>query len=243
MNKEVVSQFSIIIPVYNEEAAVANVVSEILENYRGAEIIVVDDGSTDNTSNIIKKFADIKVITYKNNKGNGAAIKAGIGYSSKDIIVTIDADMTYSVKDISLLLSNVNGYDMVVGARIQKAAKLFPFHQKIAKCFIHLLLSFIFKQKIVDINSGLRLIRKNLAIKYFEIFPDGFSLHSNLTLAMLLDGYKIKFIPISYSKRIGKSKIKIISYTYNFVRDYWKILCRGNIRKNTVNNMTNRHYA
>ncbi|GAI56559.1 unnamed protein product, partial [marine sediment metagenome] len=116
MNERVKDKFSIVIPVYNEEPTVAQVLSEIIEHYGDSEIIVVDDGSTDGTRDKLEKF-DMKIITHKENKGYGAALKTGIKKASNDIIVTIDADGEHSIKDINLLFSNGASFPMVVGKR------------------------------------------------------------------------------------------------------------------------------
>lgn len=171
----------------------------------------------------LEKF-DIKVIRHENNKGYGAALKTGIKNASGDIIITIDADNTYFPRDIQRLVQFGDRYDMVVGARVIDAGRHFSFHQKLAKGFICLLLRMIFKQEILDVNSGLRLMRKSVVEKYLPILPDSFSFTASITLAMLLDNHKIKYVPIGYSKRIGKSKVKIFSYTLNFIKSYWRIM-------------------
>lgn len=224
MEKNIKSQLSIIIPVYNEELVVEKVVSEVLKYCRDSEIIVIDDGSTDNTTNIIKEFNNIKIIRHKENKGYGATLKTGIETATKDIIVIIDGDGSYFAKDIGLLIPNIEKFDMIVGARIKEVAREFPLYQKITKGFICSLLGAIFKQRILDINSGLRLIKRHIVEKYLSVLPDGFSFTSSITLAMLLDNRKIKYVPISYSNRTGESKVKLFNYTLNFIASYGRII-------------------
>ena len=223
MDEKIKSQLSIIIPVYNEDLTIRQVVSELLEKYRDSEIIVVDDGSDDETRYKLERL-NVKVIRHQNTKGYGAALKTGIRNATKDVVITIDGDGEHSAGYIDLLIKDINLFDMIVGARVANAVQNFPFYQNLAKGFICLFLSLIFKQKILDINSGLRLMKKDIVEKYLSILSDGFSFTASITLAMLLDNYKIKYVPIGYHKRAGKSKIKIFNYTINFIRSYWRVI-------------------
>lgn len=223
MHDNINDRLSIIVPVYNEELAIGQVILGLLEQCEDAEIIVVNDGSFDATCDRLKKF-NIKVITHRDNKGYGAAIKIGIGRASRQVICIMDGDNTYHPLDIKKLTEFINEFDMIVGARANSAMVKMPFHQRIAKRSVCLLLNLIFKQKIFDINSGLRLFKKDTVEKYLSILPDGFSFTASITLAMLLHKQKIKYVPINYSERIGKTKVKIFNYTMNFIKSYWRII-------------------
>lgn len=228
-------KYSIIIPVYNEQEAIMNFILNLkntLQNINiSAECIFVDDNSTDNTSKILQEISDIKLITHSNNLGYGASIKTGIQRAGGDIICIIDCDNTYSPYEIQKLASFIDSYDMIIGARMNNNIYNFPFCQKMAKHCICLLLSLIFKQKILDINSGFRLMKKDIVKKYLPILPDGFSFTSSITLAMLLDNCKMKYVPVSYSKRIGKSKVNIFNYVINFIKSYYRIIYRACLTK------------
>lgn len=209
-------QVSIVIPAYNEEEAIGLDIDDIKETMSKTdyeyEIIVVDDGSTDNTFNIAKEKG-VKVISHRKNRGGGCARETGIKNAKYDIIVITDADRTYPVKDIPRLLEYIPEYDMVIGARTKEAGTL-PLLRKPAKWFIRKLACFITGEKIPDLNSGFRAFKKKIALKFFNLLPTGHSWVSTITLAFLSNDYEVKYIPIDYYKRKGKS-------TFHPLRDTW----------------------
>jgi len=224
----------IFVPVYNEQEAVKDFITELEKAIKKIDIlsecIIVDDNSNDGTPKFLKT-ADVILITHNTTLGYGASIKSGVDKAKGDFICIIDGDNTYSPSDIPKLVQFIGKYDMIVGARIKDAAWHFPFHQKIAKGLVCSLLKVIFKQKILDVNSGFRLIKKSIVEKYSSILPNAFSFTSSITLAMLLDGHKIKYVPIRYSKRRGRSKVKVFSYTINFIKSYWRIVYQLRFRR------------
>ena len=214
------SNITIIIPVYNEDNTIEEDIDVIIKtmekaNY-GYEIIVVDDGSTDKTAQVVKAKKGVELIQHSYNKGVGAARKTGILKAKGEIIVMTDGDGTYPNQDIPKLLSYMNDYDMVVGARIGENVQ-WPLLRRPARWFIRKLASYLMTTKIPDLNSGLRVFRKDLARKFFNILPDNHSWVSTITLAFLANGYTIKYVPIDYYKRKGKSTIHPIKDTYNFI--------------------------
>ncbi len=225
-------KLAIIVPIYNEDRTIIPFIAELKKSMLKindlSRCILVDDGSNDDTANLLKNTVNgseqISLIRHPTNLGYGAALKTGIGQTNADLICVIDADDQYKSVDILSLIPFVQEYDMIVGARIAEAAKYFPWYQKLAKWLVCSILTFLFRQKIPDINSGLRIFRKDIAENYFSILPNGFSFTSSLTLAMLLDGYKINYVPIAYFKRTGKSKIKVFSFTFNFIKSYSRII-------------------
>lgn len=204
---------SIVIPAYNEEASIGDILDKIKkvmeELNQDYEIIVVDDGSTDRTAEIVKEKKNVRLIQHPYNKGYGAALKKGIKEATKELILITDADGTYSPDDIPKILKYVDKYDMVIGARTEKDASV-PILRRPAKWFLSMLANFLVREKIPDINSGLRVFRKDLALSFWHLFPSGFSFTTTLTLASLTDEYSVKFVPIGYYKRKGKSSIKPI---------------------------------
>lgn len=213
---------SIIIPVYNEEETVLSVIQDVDKVMRGNsweyEIIVVNDGSNDKSKELLKNCGlSIRLIEHEHNRGYGAALKAGIRYSKNNIILMIDADGTYPINDIPRLLDEIKNYDMVVGSRTGKHVRI-PLIRKPAKWFINKLANYLTGTNIPDLNSGLRVTKKAVIEKFIRILPDRFSFTTTITLAMLADAYQVKFIPINYYKRQGKSKIKPIQGTFNFVQ-------------------------
>jgi glycosyltransferase involved in cell wall biosynthesis len=217
---------SIVIPIYNEEDAVVKTVQDIHdimhENNLSFEIILVDDGSTDGSADKIHNYIENKydnavVVYHDRNLGYGAALKSGFKISKYEHIVITDADATYPNDEIPKLLNYINDYDMVVGARIGKNVKI-PLIRKPAKWFINKLANYLTNYKIPDLNSGLRVMKKSLIEKFLNYLPNGFSLTSTITLSLLTNSYTIKYVPIDYMTRKGKSKIKPIQDTLNFIQ-------------------------
>jgi len=218
-----VKKISIVIPVYNEEKeSLSNTISQLFRiPWPGnMEIIVVDDGSDEKVKDLkISSMDRIKIIRHKRNRGYGAALKTGISNSCNECIVITDADGTYPNERIPELVEmfEKSNFDMVVGARVGRNVKI-PLIRKPAKWFITKLASYLTEKKIPDINSGLRVMKKDVVEKYLNILPDGFSFTSTITLAMLTNGYRVKYVPIDYFERKGKSKIRPIRDTLNFIQ-------------------------
>ena len=213
-------QVTVIIPTFNEERTIAEDIDVIVKAMEKSdyqyEIIVVDDGSADKTAQIIKAKKEVKLIQHSYNRGVGAARKTGILKARGEIIVMTDGDGTYPNQDIPKLLNYIKNYDMVVGARVGKNVT-WPLIRRPARWFIRKLASYLIATKIPDLNSGLRAFKKDLARKFFAILPDGHSWVSTITLAFLANGYTIKYVPIDYYKRKGKSTIHPVKDTYNFI--------------------------
>jgi glycosyltransferase involved in cell wall biosynthesis len=210
---------SIIIPAYNEENGIIDVINEIetllVEKKINNEIIIVDDGSTDKTKEKVSS-TNARLIEHQQNRGYGAALKTGIKASIYDQIAIIDADGTYPVNYLIELIDNKKNYDMVVGARTGKNVSI-PLIRRPAKWALNKLANFLTNYKIPDLNSGLRLFKKNSLLKFLHILPDGFSFTTTITIAMITNNFNVKYIPIDYEKRIGKSKIRPIYDTLNFI--------------------------
>lgn len=212
---------SIVIPAYNEQDGILNVLNSLkdimAESSIAYEVIVIDDGSTDNTPEILKSIIWLKTIQHPQNLGYGAAIKSGIRIASYDWICITDADGTYPNENIPDFFKLTNENDMIVGARLGSKAKI-PTIRKPAKWVLNKLANYLVRQEIPDLNSGLRIFNKSIAEKYFNILPDGFSLTTTITLAMLSKNYRVKYVTIPYYVRDGKSKIRPIYDTINFVQ-------------------------
>ena len=212
---------SIVIPAYNEEKGIGALIDEIKERLASLkmkdyeyEIIVVDDGSFDNTAKIAQK-KDVVLIQHPKNRGYGAALKTGIRKAKYDTIAITDADGTYPVSEMPELIKYIGEYDMVVGARNKQKI---PLMRRPAKFFLNRLANYLTDVEIPDLNSGLRVFKKDIAVNFFNLLPNGFSFTTTITLAMLTNDYLVKFIPIDYQKRQGKSKIKPVRDTYNFIQ-------------------------
>lgn len=209
---------SVVIPAHNEEKAIGAVLDELIEVLEGQtyEIIVVDDGSTDNTTKIVQQKKSVKFIHHPQNMGYGAAIKTGIKNAINDLIMIIDGDGSYPVNAIPKLLKEAGEYDMVVGARTGKEVKI-QLYRRPAKWFLSKLANYLAETKIPDLNSGMRIFRKEDVMKFFNILPSGFSFTTTITLAYLSNDYNVKYVPIDYHERAGKSKIKPFRDGFNFI--------------------------
>ena len=210
---------SIVFPTHNEEGMIGEVVSGIKEAMKNSnweyEIMVIDDGSSDETGRIAEK-KEAKLVTHPINRGYGAALKTGVRSAKYDTIFITDADGTYPAKEISRLLNEMKDYDMVIGARTGERVKM-PFFRRPAKFFLNRLASYLSERRIPDLNSGLRAFKKDIALKYFHILPAKFSFTTTLTLAFLSDDYLVKYIPIDYHRRRGRSKIRPLRDTWAFL--------------------------
>ena len=211
---------SIIVPVYNEEKAITSTVGRLKEAKKqikqNSEIILVNDGSTDKTKNIISKIKGVKIISHPYNLGYGAAIKSGIKAAKGDWVLITDADATYPIEDIPRLVRYTNQYDMVVGARTGKRVYV-PLLRRPAKRIITILANVLSRRRIPDINSGFRIFKKEIAERFFNLFPSGFSFTTTLTLASICNDYTVKYIPINYFKREGKSSIHPVRDFFGFI--------------------------
>lgn len=213
---------SVIVPAYNEEHAVAGVVEEIRRVLNAAgcafEVVVVDDGSTDRTE-ARARGAGAEVVRHPENRGYGAALKTGIRHARHPWLCITDADGTYPNARIPDLLAHAveHGADMVVGSRTGAHVAI-PLVRRPAKWAITRLASMVAGEGIPDLNSGLRVTRRPALLPFFSLLPDGFSFTTTITLAMLSNGYSVAYVPVDYHHRVGRSKIRPIRDTLNFVQ-------------------------
>jgi glycosyltransferase involved in cell wall biosynthesis len=202
-------EVSVVIPAYNEEAAVGPQVREIREILQAHgithEIIVVDDGSQDATGREAVQ-AGARVLQHLKNRGYGASLKTGITAARYSAIAITDADGTYPSSEIPNMLAQLETADMVVGARIGKKVNI-PWVRKPGKLVLGWLANRIAGQHVPDLNSGLRVFRRDVATQYFSVLSNKFSFTTTITLALLAEDYHVIYHPINYYPRIGKSKI------------------------------------
>ncbi len=209
---------SVIMSAYNEEGGVGEVVRATRQVLTRAkiqhEVLVVDDGSQDHTA--LRAYqAGAKVIPMGENRGYGASIKAGMRQAKYGLIAITDADGTYPVEELPVLIQMSQNADMVVGARTKPGAAI-PSLRRFPKWLLGKWANYLADRKIPDLNSGLRVFRKIVALRYEGLFPNGFSFTTTITLALECHGYIVKYRPIDYAPRVGKSKIKPIQDTFNF---------------------------
>lgn len=207
---------SIIIPAYNEEKAIVSqieAIKNVLDMHKITyELIVVDDGSSDDTAKQVQK-SGVCLIHHPENRGYGAALKTGISAAKNETIVIIDADVTYPAEKIPSLLTKAHEYDMVVGARTGSNVHI-PFIRKPAKWFLQKLAGYLAGRPIPDLNSGLRVMKKPIVKMFYSILPSGFSFTTTITLAFFCNDYSIYYLPIEYKKRVGNSKIRPVHAYY-----------------------------
>lgn len=209
---------SIVIPAHDEEAGLAPVVEGIRaalkDGVQPFEIIVVDDGSTDRTGEVAAGLG-VTVLRHAECRGYGSALKTGIRAASGDWILICDADGTYPADAIPALLALADANDMVVGARTGAIVDT-PLLRRIAKGVLRRLASYLSECAIPDLNSGLRVFKRDAVLPFFPILPSGFSFTTTITLALLCNGGAVAWVPINYYRRTGRSKIQPIRETLNF---------------------------
>lgn len=215
--------FAIVIPCYNEQDAIDATIGALfrdLPNSDGIEVIVVNDGSTDRTPEILKDlsktYTKLRVVDHDQNVGYGAALKTGIRLAKSDLIFITDADGTYPIDRVVELVDLCHDYDMVVGARTGENVTYSKL-RAMPKFVLQLWVSWLSRQNVPDINSGFRVFRKSVAEQFFGVLSDRFSFTITITLAMLTTNRRTLFVPIDYRARIGKSKIRPIRDTLQFI--------------------------
>jgi len=217
-----VNLVSIVIPVYNEEEAIGDDLDLILKTMKDSgynyEVIVVDDGSTDRTAEIVRGFEEVRMIQHPYNRGTGAARTTGLRAARGDVVVMTDGDGTYPNQDIPRLLAEMEAHDwdMIVGARRREAGTV-RWLRSPTKWFIRMLASYLTNTKIPDLNSGFKAFRRDLALRYLNILPTTHSWVSTITIAFLSDGYIVGYLPIDYYPRKGRSTFHPITDTYNYL--------------------------
>lgn len=213
-----VVKYSIVVPVYNEEGVIASFLAELKSfldsSSLSTEVIIVDDGSTDGSREEAEK-SGFKVISHPYNKGYGAALKTGARASSGEFILFIDGDGQHKPEDILLLTEKTDNYDMVVGARIFDKVASLP--RKIAKKILTSLANYLSETRIIDLNSGFRVVRKTLLMDYIDYLPNAFSFTTTLTVICIKSGYNLLYVPITIEKRVGKSKISPLTDFTRFI--------------------------
>lgn len=216
-----VKSLSIILPAKNEAAAIGGTLAGIFHCYPTAEVIVVNDGSTDRTAAVAEE-AGAKVLHHPYSKGNGAAIKSGARAASGEVIVFMDADGQHDPADIPLLLALIaQGHDMVVGAR-QKGSQA-SVGRGLANSLYNRLASWMTGHKVKDLTSGFRAVRANKFREFLYLLPNGFSYPTTSTMAFFRAGYSVAYVPIHAAKRIGKSHIRLLHDGSRFLIIIFKI--------------------
>lgn len=205
-----VVDLAIILPAYNEIEGIERTLARVREVLASlactGEILVVDDGSTDGTGERATQCG-ARVVTHTLNRGYGAALKTGILATSARAILIMDADLSYRSEAIPLLYSKLVSVDMVVGARVLSSSGV-PVIRRPAKWVLNRFASFLVGHHVPDLNSGQRVMKRDVLLRYLHLMPNGFSFTSTITLAMLANGHSVLYEPIGYDPRAGRSKIR-----------------------------------
>lgn len=219
-------QLTVVIPAYNEAGAIRPTVDELAATMDGSgldhEIIVVDDGSTDGTSEAVRELEArhpaVRLVVHPRNRGYGAALKSGIRAATADVVAITDADGTYPNERLPELYQRLvdTSADMVVGSRTGAHVHI-PLIRRPAKAFLRWLAQYLSGHAIPDLNSGLRVMRKEPIVERFNLVSDGFSFTTTTLLALQARNHPVEWVPIDYHQRTGASKIRPIHDTLNFL--------------------------
>jgi len=214
-------QTSIVIPAMDEGASIGRVVAEFREAAHWHEILVVDDGSRDDTG---QRAADAgaRIVRHPYNKGNGAAVKTGIRQATGRFVLVADADGQHRPADAARLVARLDEYDLVVGARAP--ASHAGLGRRAGNALLNALASYLTGRPIPDLTSGFRAARRDCLVEFLHLLPNGFSTPTTTTLAFLKAGYSVWFEPIEAARRVGSSKIKFSSDGVSFFLILLKVI-------------------
>ena len=197
---------SIVIPAFNEAGTIGAVVRDLEAAAPWHEIVVVDDGSTDQTGSEAAA-AGARVIRHPYNKGNGAAVKTGIRQTTGAFVLIIDADGQHAPADAARLVSHLDAYDLVVGAR--SSGSQATASRRLGNALLNGIASFLTEQRIPDLTSGFRAARRECLVEFLHLLPNGFSTPTTTTMAFMKAGYSVRFEPVDAAQRQGASKIRL----------------------------------
>lgn len=206
---------SIVLPARNEVKGLARILPALREAYPDAQIVVVDDGSADDTVKLCKTHG-VQVVSHPYSMGNGASIKTGSRIANGDVLVFMDADGQHDPEDISRLLQKMEeGYEMVVGARaLNTHASL---GRRWANLLYNRLASLMTGYEIEDLTSGFRVVRARHFRKFLYLLPNGFSYPTTSTMAFFRSGFPVAYVPIRAKQREGKSNIRLLKDGVRFL--------------------------
>lgn len=212
---------SIVLPAKNESESLQILLPRLKSAYPSAEVIVVDDGSTDNTVEICHGH-NVTVISHPYSKGNGAAIKTGARNATREIVVCMDADSQHDPDQIRILVDKYHeGYHMVVGARRRSAQA--SAVRAVGNHLYNKLSSWVVGHKVSDLTSGFRAVNREKFIRFIDLLPNGFSYPTTITMAFFKVGYSVGYVDVRVDQRIGKSHLSVTRDGIRFLLIIFKI--------------------
>jgi glycosyltransferase involved in cell wall biosynthesis len=214
------AQVSVVIPAFNEQEAIADVVSRVRGRGAWREVLVVDDGSTDLTAERAAQ-AGARVVRHPYNKGNGAAVKTGIREAQGEVVLLLDADGQHDPEDMARLVAGVGVHDMVIGARSSKDQSA---TRALGNAIFRALASWLTARPIPDLTSGFRAARRDRLLEIIHLLPNGFSYPTTSCLAFMKAGHNVAFVPVAAHARVGTSKIRVVRDGVRFVLIILKIV-------------------
>ena len=219
--EDIYHHISLVLPTKNEEKALINFLPQLIEKYPQFEIIVIDDGSTDQTKKIAEKYGAM-VVSHPYSIGNGAAIKTGARLASRELIIFMDADGQHRIEDIDKLITKFqSGFDMVVGFR-DKASQA-SISRWVGNQFYNYIAASIVGQPILDLTSGFRIVKREKFLEFLHLLPNGFSYPTTITMAFFRSGYSVGYEKIIVNNRIGKSHLNIFYDGFKFLLIIYKM--------------------
>jgi glycosyltransferase involved in cell wall biosynthesis len=216
------SSVSVVIPAYEEAAAVGSVVRSLHASANWREVLVIDDGSKDGTA-LVAATAGARVVKHPYNKGNGASVKTGIRHASGEYVLIIDADGQHSASDAVRLVAFLGEYDLVVGTRAGSTQQA-SHARHLGNNALNWVAGYLTGRAIPDLTSGLRAARTSGLREFLHLLPNGFSTPTTTTLSFVKAGYSVHFEPITVGARLGKSKIKLVSDGARFLMILLKVI-------------------
>lgn len=221
VDNPILSMVEVIIPAKNESEGLKLILPKLVKLLNPGQIIVVNDGSVDETHNVCQAFR-VREVVHPYSKGNGAAIKSGARAASAEILVFMDADGQHDPRDIPNLVRRLkSGFDMVVGARTPDSNA--GFVRRFGNILYNWFASWMTGHQIQDLTSGFRVARADRFKEFLFLLPNGFSYPTTITMAMIRTGYSVSYYPIVAGKRLGKSHINVAKDGLRFLLIIFKI--------------------
>ena len=212
---------SVLVPAYNEAHAVARVVEALQREAQWCEILVIDDGSSDETAAEAARVG-ARVLRHPYNKGNGAAVKTGLRAAVGTFVLIVDADGQHQPQDAVRLVNQLDRFELVVGARASSSHA--SWSRRLGNAALNTIASYLTGHAIPDLTSGFRAARRDCMLEFVHLFPNGFSTPTTSTMAFVRAGYSVRFEPVVAQQRQGTSKIRLGSDGARFALILLKVI-------------------